>query len=86
MHVFKCIFILTYLNNIMIIIIIYFFPLALYCLLYCSVCVVLDIIKKNKENLRWLTEPAALEMLSRHFDATRDSDVVSAPVQVGQIF
>ncbi len=33
-----------------------------------------------------LSEPAALETLSRYFDATRDSAVASAPVQVGQIF
>ncbi len=38
------------------------------------------------EKLRQLSEPAALETLSRYFDATRDSDVASAPIQVGQIF
>ncbi len=45
MHVFKCIFILRYLINIIII----FFPLALYCLLYCSVCVVQGIKKQTKK-------------------------------------
>ncbi len=47
MHVFKCIFILRYLINIIII----FFPLALYCLLYCSVCVVQGIKKNKKKTL-----------------------------------
>ncbi len=45
MHVFKCIFILRYLINIIII----FFPLVLYCLLYCSVCVVQGIKKKTQK-------------------------------------
>ncbi len=31
-------------------------------------------------------ESAALQMLSRYFGATRDSDVASVPVKVGQIF
>ncbi len=40
----------------------------------------------RSEKLRRLSEPAALETLLRYFDATCDSDVASAPVQVGQIF
>ncbi len=45
----------------------------------------------NRETAVWssallcqLSQPAALETLSRYFDGTRDSDVAS--VQVGQIF
>ncbi len=42
-------------------------------------------------NLGWsnpltLSQPTALEMLSRYFDATRDSDMAPALSQVGQNF
>ncbi len=49
-------------------------------------CVVISAPAASLEKLRRLSELAALETLSRYFDATRDSDMASAPVQVGQIF
>ncbi len=46
-------------------------------------CVVISTPAVALEKLRRLSQPAALETLSRYFDATRDSDVASAQVQVG---
>ncbi len=49
MHVFKCYLFKVLINIIIIIIIIIFISLALYCLLYCSVCVVQGIIIQKKK-------------------------------------
>ncbi|XP_059411086.1 NLR family CARD domain-containing protein 3-like [Carassius carassius] len=49
-------------------------------------CVVISAPAVALEKLQRLSQPAALETLSRYFDVTGDSHVASAPSQVGQNF
>ncbi len=49
-------------------------------------CVIISTPAVDLNKLRQLSEPAALKTLSWYFDATRDSDMPSAPVQVRHIF